>query len=83
MSWEARAACRGEVAALFFGPEGERRPERELREKAAKAVCAACPVRRQCLECALSADIRDGIWGGLTEDERRRERRYRRRRSAA
>ena len=80
MSWEARAACRGDVAALFFAPDGECRPERELREEAAKAICAACPVRRECLSCALSADIRDGIWGGLTEDERRGMRRNRARR---
>jgi WhiB family transcriptional regulator, redox-sensing transcriptional regulator len=83
MSWEAHAACQDDVAALFFPPEGERRPERELREKAAKAICAACPVRRQCLECAMSANIRDGLWGGLSEDERRRERRNRARRGRA
>jgi len=84
MSWEAHAACRGDAAALFFAPEGEQRAERELREKAAKAICAGCPVRRQCLSCALRADIRDGIWGGLTEDERRRLRRNpARRRSVA
>ncbi len=83
MGWEAHAACRGDVAALFFAPDGERWPERELRETAAKAICTACIVRSQCLDCALSADIRDGVWGGLNEDERRRERRNRRRRRAA
>jgi len=84
MCWEDRAACRIEDAALFFPPEGERRAECELREIAAKAICAECPVRRQCLECAISANIRDGLWGGLSEAERRRERRDRaRRRSAA
>lgn len=49
MSWEAQAACRGDVSALFFAPDGERRQERELREETAKAICAACGVRRQCL----------------------------------
>lgn len=83
MRWEAHAACGDDVAALFFAPEGERRPERELRETAAKAICAECRVRRPCLECALGADIRDGVWGGLSEDERRRERRNRWRRSVA
>ena len=84
MSWEAHAACQGDVAMLFFAPDGERGPERELREEAAKAFCAACPVRRQCLEFGLSAGIRDGIWGGVSAEERRREHRNRaRRRSAA
>lgn len=77
MSWEANAACQGDIAELFFPPDGECRPERELREGAAKAICSACPVRRQCLECALSANIRDGLWGGRSEDERRWERRNR------
>ena len=40
-------------------PDGECRPERELRGKAAKAIFAACPVRRECLSWALSADISD------------------------
>lgn len=83
MSWEAHAACKGDVAALFFALDGEPKPEREVREKAAKAICAACLVRRQCLEHAMSADIRDGLWGGLGEDERRRERRRRAERCGA
>ena len=82
MSWEAHAACR-DVGALFFAPDGELGPQRELREQAAKAICAGCPVRRQCLECAMAAGIRDGLWGGLSEDERRRERRNRALRRAA
>ncbi len=48
MGWEAHAACRGDVAALFIAPDGGRRPERELRETAANAICAGCQVRRQC-----------------------------------
>jgi WhiB family transcriptional regulator, redox-sensing transcriptional regulator len=83
MNWEARAACHGGVAALFFTPEGEHGHQRELRERAARAICAGCPVRRQCLESAMSADIRYGLWGGLSEDERRKERRNRARRHSA
>ncbi|MDO4243511.1 MAG: WhiB family transcriptional regulator [Actinomyces sp.] len=39
--------------------------------RAARAVCAACPVRRECLEHALSTAEPDGVWGGLTPGERR------------
>jgi WhiB family transcriptional regulator, redox-sensing transcriptional regulator len=61
MSWEARAACHGGVAALLFTPEVEHGPQRQLRERAARAICTGCPVRRQCLESAMSADIRYGL----------------------
>jgi WhiB family redox-sensing transcriptional regulator len=69
--------------SLFFGPDGERRPEREAREARAKAVCASCPVREQCLDYALGKSTKRGIWGGLNEAERARERRRRTRRRAA
>ena len=82
MSWQDRAACRG-LDALFFGPDGEARPEREIREAQAKAVCQLCPVRVQCLDYALGNSIRYGIWGGLDEQERARERRRRARRPDA
>ncbi|MEV8093171.1 WhiB family transcriptional regulator [Kitasatospora sp. NPDC085879] len=70
-AWQRRAACRGKDAALFFHPAGERGERSQEREAAAKRVCTRCPVRGQCLEYALAADERYGIWGGLTEDERR------------
>jgi WhiB family redox-sensing transcriptional regulator len=38
----------------------------------AKAVCSSCPVRQACLEYSLAAREREGVWGGLTERERRR-----------
>ena len=83
MSWQDRAACRGMDAPLFFGPDGEPRPERETREAKAKAVCQLCPVRVQCLDYALRNSIRHGIWGGLNEKERTPERRRRARRPDA
>jgi WhiB family transcriptional regulator, redox-sensing transcriptional regulator len=83
MSWQDRAACRGADALLFFGPDGEPRREREIREAKAKAICAACPVRAQCLNYALGNSIKHGIWGGLDEEERARERRRRARRPDA
>jgi WhiB family transcriptional regulator, redox-sensing transcriptional regulator len=81
--WQDRAACRGIDSLLFFGPDGEPRGEREIREAKAKAVCASCPVQAQCLEYALANSIRYGIWGGLNEEERVRERRRRARRPDA
>ena len=44
-AWQDAAACRGKDIVLFFGPDGERQPEREVRERRAKAVCASCPVQ--------------------------------------
>ena len=48
---------------------------------AAKSICAACPVLAQCLDFALEARQDYGVWGGLTEDERRSLRRSRQRRA--
>lgn len=71
-TWQLRAACRGPEAALFFPPSWpERRDERERREATAKAICAECPVRPECLDFALRIREQHGIWGGTTESERR------------
>ncbi|HCU92899.1 MAG TPA: WhiB family transcriptional regulator [Actinobacteria bacterium] len=75
--WQDAAACRGREVVLFFGPDGERQPEREIRERKAKAVCGACPVRSECLTYAVSRPEKYGTWGGLNEDERASERRRR------
>jgi WhiB family redox-sensing transcriptional regulator len=74
-SWRGRAACRDADTNLFF-PAGET-GEAEAQIVEAKAICATCPVREQCLEFAISSNQRDGIWGGLDETERRRVRRRR------
>ncbi|MFB9248458.1 WhiB family transcriptional regulator [Sphaerisporangium melleum] len=79
-AWTDRAACQGEDLVLFFGPDGERQPERDIRERKAKAICAVCPVRRDCLNYALTRPERSGLYGGLNEDERASERRRRMRR---
>jgi WhiB family transcriptional regulator, redox-sensing transcriptional regulator len=71
-SWQAQAACRGPQAAAFFPPSHlERKEEKARREQGAKAICAACPVRRECLEYALRIKEPHGIWGGLNELERK------------
>jgi WhiB family transcriptional regulator, redox-sensing transcriptional regulator len=70
--WQARAACRGQSAAIFFAPTHfERKEARAARERKAKAVCATCPVRKECLSYALRIREPHGIWGGLSEVERR------------
>lgn len=81
--WQEFANCRGEDLMLFFAPEGERQPQRDVREQKAKAVCAQCPARAACLEYALSRPEKYGLYGGLGEDERATERRRRMRRAAA
>ncbi len=71
-TWHLKAECRGPASALFFPPSvGERREERDLREKKAKRICEQCGVRPDCLDFALRVREPHGIWGGLTEAERR------------
>jgi WhiB family redox-sensing transcriptional regulator len=72
-TWHLKAACRGPESMLFFPPSlPERREEREIREARAKQICAQCAVQRDCLDFALRVREPHGIWGGLTESERRR-----------
>ena len=78
--WQMKGACRGHDPSVFFHPEGERGPAREAREKAAKAICAECPVRISCAQHALAVREPYGVWGGLSEDDR--EALYRRQRTA-
>ena len=68
--WQYQGACRSLPTEMFFHPDGERGPRRVAREKAAKAVCASCPVIAQCRAHALAAQEPYGIWGGLSEEER-------------
>jgi len=71
-SWQTVALCRGNHSYLFFPPSTvERKDERERREQKAKAICSVCPVNPDCLEFALTIREPYGIWGGLTESDRR------------
>ncbi len=76
--WRSDAACRSSDARQFFAPMGELREERSRRERAARALCRSCPVQEACLDYALRVQEPYGIWGGLTELERRRLLRERR-----
>ncbi|MEO6126452.1 MAG: WhiB family transcriptional regulator [Ilumatobacteraceae bacterium] len=69
-SWQDQANCLGVDPDLFF-------PERGASTREAKEVCRGCVVRLDCLEFALVNGEKFGIWGGLSERERRRLRRQR------
>lgn len=78
MDWRNLAACIDEDPELFF-PVGSTGPAIDQVERA-KAICRRCPVTEQCLEWALDTNQDAGVWGGLSEDERRSLRRSRQRR---
>ena len=69
-NWQDEANCLGVDPDLFF-------PERGASTREAKEVCRGCVVRLDCLEYALVNGEKFGIWGGLSERERRRLRRQR------
>ncbi|MGI8518874.1 MAG: WhiB family transcriptional regulator [Acidimicrobiia bacterium] len=70
LSWQDYANCRGADADLFF-------PERGASTRKAKAICAECEVKDECLNFAIQHGEKFGIWGGMSERERRRVRRAR------
>jgi WhiB family redox-sensing transcriptional regulator len=67
--WWRAAACRTADPDIFF-PVSAHGPGSDDIARA-KAVCAGCPVRRQCLQFALATHQMHGVWGGTTEEERR------------
>ncbi|MDG2211926.1 MAG: WhiB family transcriptional regulator [Acidimicrobiales bacterium] len=69
-SWQESSNCLGVDPDLFF-------PERGASTREAKDVCRGCVVREDCLEFALQNGEKFGIWGGMSERERRRIRRHR------
>ncbi|MFI6594923.1 WhiB family transcriptional regulator [Nonomuraea sp. NPDC050536] len=74
--WHERAACKGQPLRLMFGPDGERLPDRIIREDIVnQQFCSHCPVRMRCLEYAFDTKQAAGVWGGLGEDERAAKRR--------
>ena len=63
--WRDDAACASADPEVFHPGQGQG-------SEAAKKICAACEVRPQCLADAIANDEREGIWGGLTKQERRK-----------
>jgi WhiB family redox-sensing transcriptional regulator len=74
LAWRAKGSCRGSDPMVFYPPSDD-----DALAARAKEICAGCPVRKPCLEFALSTREKHGVWGGLTERERRRVLRQRRR----
>ncbi|PZQ89732.1 MAG: sporulation protein [Leifsonia xyli] len=70
LSWQSDSLCAQTDPEAFF-------PEKGGSTRDAKRICTGCSVRAQCLEYALENDERFGIWGGLSERERRKLRRGR------
>lgn len=70
--WQAYAACAETDPDAFFVEKGQSTRE-------AKAICAGCFVRAECLEYALATDQIFGVWGGTSENQRKRLRAERRR----
>lgn len=68
LAWQQQALCAQTDPEAFF-------PEKGGSTREAKAVCFSCEVREECLQYALENDERFGIWGGMSERERRRARR--------
>ena len=64
-SWQEQALCAQTDPEAFF-------PEKGGSTREAKKICTGCEVKAECLEYALANDERFGIWGGLSERERRR-----------
>ena len=70
-AWADQAACTGRPELFFAATAEEEFEEAGRRESAAMAVCAGCPVREPCLRFAVHERIREGVWGGLRDTERR------------
>lgn len=73
LNWRQLARCRGVDPEIFYPVSDDDDAAHE-----AKEICAVCPVREPCLEFALTTREKNGVWGGLTERERRRVIRQRR-----
>lgn len=72
LEWRSRAHCLGPQSRYFFAPyEFEHKEQKEYREGIAKDICMGCPVKKPCLEQAINNKEKDGIWGGMNEQERK------------
>lgn len=67
--WRSKAACRDKDPELFFHVGNTSAAYQQVEE--AKTVCNNCSVVKDCLKCAIEHNEDYGVWGGLSEDERR------------
>lgn len=65
LAWQDRGLCQQTDPEAFF-------PDKGGSTRASKKVCRRCDVRAECLQWALDKDERYGVWGGMSERERRR-----------
>ncbi|WP_433574211.1 WhiB family transcriptional regulator [Nocardia brasiliensis] len=70
--WQVHGSCRDTDASVFCSPDGERGQSRAHRVNRAKRICKGCPVRLQCRDFALKTEETYGVWGGMSEEERRK-----------
>lgn len=70
--WQEQGKCREVDPEIFFLPYNARMGEKRKLIAEAKKVCATCPVIEQCLNHALTVGEEFGVWGGMSEEERRR-----------
>jgi WhiB family redox-sensing transcriptional regulator len=71
-SWLMNARCRGLNTDVFFAPDGERPEAASRRQRQAISCCVGCAVIEECRNYALTYEEPWGVWGGLSESERRR-----------
>jgi WhiB family redox-sensing transcriptional regulator len=71
--WQGRGSCRRHENSAFFINDGEKGEEKKRKEELAKRVCRDCLVKQNCRDHAMCVPERYGIWGGMTELERKRE----------
>lgn len=74
-AWMQRAACRGLSHDLFFTPDGAQGVDEK--DLPGLLVCQSCPVQPDCLDYALKANEKFGLWGGMPTKKRKRLRRKR------
>jgi WhiB family transcriptional regulator, redox-sensing transcriptional regulator len=79
MTWHTDAACAGQPTSLWYPDDrgGNMQARRGDPYAEARLICAGCPVRVDCLNEALASPDYGGMWGGMTQDERKIERRRR------
>lgn len=73
-AWTSKGNCVGIDVNIFYLDDKARGDEKKAQEQAAKKICVGCPVINECLESAL-AHNELGVWGGTTEDERKKMKR--------
>lgn len=70
-AWQQKGLCREVTSDIFFYEDQERGENKQARISQARAICSICPVKNECLEFSIRTNQSHGMWGGLTQDERK------------